>query len=64
MPVTCKRKITAPADDGTDAEQEITFKRFVYKRNWFMLAQTDGAEYVPPAIPAWDRARALRALVR
>jgi hypothetical protein len=27
-----------------------------------MLSQTDGAEYVPPATPQWDRARALAAL--
>src|SRR5256712_10905263 len=27
-----------------------------------MLCQTDGAEYQPPSIPTWDRARALDAL--
>src|SRR5262249_9704742 len=37
-------------------------KRFVFRRNWFMLAQTDGAAYVPPAIPAWHRSRALTTL--
>jgi hypothetical protein len=62
MPVTCKRTVREQGPDGTETETEIAFKRFVFKRNWFMLAQTDGAEYQPPSIPAWDRARALRTL--
>jgi antirestriction protein ArdC len=60
MPIICKR--TEKGEDGHQSETEITFKRFVFKRNWFMLSQTDGAEYLPPAIPAWNRARALTAL--
>jgi hypothetical protein len=35
---------------------------FVYKRNWFVLAQTDGEAYVPEPIPGWDEATALSAL--
>src|SRR5262245_63468572 len=62
MPVTCKRTVTEQGPDGNEAETEITFKRFVFRRNWFMLSQTDGAEYQLPAIPAWDRARALQTL--
>jgi hypothetical protein len=62
MPVTCKRTVKEQQTDGTEGEMEITFKRFVFRRNWFMLAQTDGAEYVPPAIPAWNRERALSTL--
>src|SRR6516165_6166966 len=62
MPVTCKRTIKEEQPDGNEAETEITFKRFVFRRNWFMLSQTDGAEYQVPAIPAWDRARALQTL--
>src|SRR5689334_13999988 len=62
MPVTCKRTVTEQGADGNEAETEITFKRFVFRRNWFMLSQTDGAEYQMPAIPAWDRARALATL--
>jgi antirestriction protein ArdC len=62
MPVTCKRTVKEECTDGTEAETEITFKRFVFRRNWFMLSQTDGAEYQMPAIPAWDRARALATL--
>jgi hypothetical protein len=62
MPVTCKRTVKGEGPDGNEAETEITFKRFVFRRNWFMLSQTDGAEFQIPAIPAWDRARALQAL--
>jgi len=40
----------------------VTFTRFIYRRNWFVLAQTEGADYTqhPPA--GWDKARALPAL--
>ena len=62
MPVTCKRTVTEHGPDGTEGETEITFKRFVFRRNWFMLSQTDGAPYQMPAIPAWDRTRALQTL--
>src|SRR5215510_942756 len=62
MPITTKRTVTEQGADGKDVETEITFRRFVFRRNWFMLSQTDGAEYQRPAIPAWDRARALRTL--
>src|SRR5262249_4617504 len=62
MPVTCKRTVTEQERDGSETETEITFKRFVFRRNWFMLSQTDGAPYQMPAIPAWDRARALQTL--
>src|SRR5438093_2001366 len=62
MPITMKRTVKEQGTEGTDVETEITFKRFVFKRNWFMLSQTDGAEYDMPAIPTWDRARALNAL--
>jgi antirestriction protein ArdC len=62
MPVTCKRTATEANTDGSESETEITFKRFVFRRSWFMLSQTDGAEYQMPAIPPWDRARALSTL--
>src|SRR5262247_4242607 len=62
MPVTCKRTVKEDSPDGNETETEITFKRFVFRRNWFMLSQTDGTPYQRPAIPAWDRARALQAL--
>src|SRR5262249_2210098 len=62
MPITMKRTVKDDGADSADGETEITFKRFVFRRNWFMLAQTDGAEYQRPQIPAWDRERALRTL--
>src|SRR4029453_3594673 len=36
--------------------------RFVFRRSWFMLAQTDGQPYQPAAVPAWDLAHALSTL--
>src|SRR5215471_5022767 len=57
MPVTCKRTVKEQGEGGKEAETEITFKRFVFRRNWFMLSQTDGAEYQMSAIPTWDRNR-------
>jgi antirestriction protein ArdC len=62
MPVMCKRTVKEENTDGRESETEITFKRFVFRRNWFMLSQTDGAEFQMPAIPAWDRARAMKTL--
>src|SRR5437016_10563571 len=62
MPVTCKRTVKEQGPDGADVETEVMFKRFVFRRNWFMLSQTDGAEYQMPAIPTWDRTRALATL--
>jgi antirestriction protein ArdC len=57
-PVTVKR--TTTADDGT--EDAAMFTRFVYKPFWFVLAQTDGADLPPAAMPSWDRSRALDSL--
>jgi len=62
MPVTVKRTVKETGPDGKDLETEIPFKRFVFRRNWFMLSQTDGAEYQLPTIPAWNRSRALQTL--
>src|SRR5262249_9954181 len=62
MPVTFKRTVKQQGPDGAETESEVAFKRFVFRRNWFMLAQTDGAEYQAPAIPTWDRACALHTL--
>lgn len=57
MPVTCKRETETA--DGTDT---ATFTRFIYRNNWFVLAQTEGADYVPTELPGWDKPRALAAL--
>jgi antirestriction protein ArdC len=58
MPVTRKR---SQADrDGN--EIEITYQFFVLKKNWFVLSQTEGADYTPDPIPNWDEQRALSIL--
>jgi antirestriction protein ArdC len=62
MPLTCKRTKTVKTNDGTDQEEEFSFTHFTYKAHWFVLAQTEGTEYQPPAIPAWNEQRALATL--
>lgn len=60
MPVTVKRTAT---DEQTGEETDAAmFTRFIYRRNWFVLAQTDGDDYQPPTVEGWDRTRALAAL--
>jgi hypothetical protein len=56
QPIICKHQ----RDD--DSEEEDSYTRFVWKPRWFVLSQTDGAEYTPPELPDWDRERALAAL--
>lgn len=60
MPVTCKRKAIEAEQAETD--QPEAFTRFVYRPNWFVLSQTDGAELAATELPTWDAARALEAL--
>lgn len=56
MPVTVKVAATeAGAEDGR-------FTRFVYKNNWFVLCQTEGADVVAEPVPGWDAGAALVAL--
>lgn len=62
MPLTGKRTETEVAQDGTEQEVEHSYTRFTYKPHWFVLAQTEGTEYRPEPIPAWDETKALAAL--
>jgi antirestriction protein ArdC len=62
MPVTCKKPATKADTDGKEAEQEEVFTRFVYRNNWFVLAQTEGQEYQPEPMPQWDAELALAGL--
>lgn len=57
MPITCKRQV-----ETADGDDVATFTRFMFRARWFVLSQTDGAEYVAPAPPAWNKAQALAAL--
>jgi hypothetical protein len=75
MPVTMKRRSLASgrsendvADDrstaGDDAERPATtMTLFTFKPHWFVICQTEGADYVPTSVPAWDEATALRTLM-
>ena len=49
MPIVMKRAIKQEGADGNEIESEVAYKRFVFRRNWFMLSQTDGADYTMPA---------------
>jgi len=60
MPVTCKGSRENP---DTGEKDEFTFSRFVFRNNWFVLSQTEGADYQHEAkTPAWDAEKALPAL--
>src|ERR1700720_812886 len=63
QPVTGKRTAEKHNDEtGQDEKVEIGFTRFVYKKNWFVLSQTDGAEFTPEPLPGWDADTALSKL--
>ena len=63
MPITAKRKAQhRPDADTNDDGKPEAFTRFIYRPNWFVLAQTDGQDVEPLTIPDWDRGRALDAL--
>jgi len=61
QPITYKRRPAEATPDAPDQDEQ-TFTRFIYRRNWFTLAQTDGEPYKAEAAAAWDRARAIAAL--
>jgi antirestriction protein ArdC len=56
-----KRLQDSPAPTG-DGEEPGCRTIFVFKKNWFVLSQTEGAPYEPEPIPAWDKVAALAAL--
>lgn len=65
MPVTMKKPVKCATVDATEqnhSEKTVTFTRFLFKPNWFVLAQTDGDTYAPPPIPGFEFDRALKAL--
>lgn len=62
MPITMRRKGDDSAAPAQADAAPATFTKFVFRRNWFVLAQTDGQPYVAPPLPDWDKARALSAL--
>lgn len=62
MPLSRKTTKTTTADDGSEQQEEIAYTYYVWRARWFLLSQTEGAEYQPPAIPEWNEQRALTAL--
>ncbi len=63
MPVTGKRTLKQKDETtGQESEETVTYTRFVFRRNWFVLCQTDGAAYEPEPTPEWDQSKALGAL--
>ncbi len=46
--------VAKPSEDLTGTPSTVIRRRFIYRPNWFVLSQTDGAEYVPVTIPQWD----------
>jgi len=45
--------------DEDDEDEYSRYTRFVYRPNWFVLAQTDGEEFKYPELPGWSKALAL-----
>jgi antirestriction protein ArdC len=61
MPVKCKGTKTTDAEESQE-QSEFAYTCFVYCPHWFVLSQTDGAEYVPEPVPGWDATTALSSL--
>lgn len=59
QPVTIKRTVK---DDTTGEESEVRIPRFMFRPKWFVVSQTDGQPFEAPALPTWDKARAIAAL--
>jgi hypothetical protein len=64
MPVSVKRRAdNDPLSPETQKPaKERSFTRFIYRAHWFVLCQTEGKEYVPTTVPAWNEGDALAAL--
>jgi hypothetical protein len=62
MPVTCKRTRIVKKDDGTEQDEQFTYTHFALKNHWWVLVQTEGAEYQPPTLPEWNEQQTLAAL--
>jgi hypothetical protein len=62
MPITCRRARTVTTEDGAERDEDFAFTHFVLKAHWFLLTQTEGADYQPPTLPEWNQQTALEAL--
>lgn len=61
LPVTRQRD-ARDGEAATTPDGKVTFQTFIYRRNWFVLAQTDGEPYHGPEPATWNRERALSVL--
>ena len=59
MPVTRKSKKNS---DAEEAEHEQVFKCFLFRKNWFLMSDTEGEEIEPPTLPDFDILKAMSAL--
>jgi antirestriction protein ArdC len=65
MPISVKARDQPSSNESAeqaDGKEEKTFRRFLYRANWFTLAQTDGEPYQPQELPQWSEERALDTL--
>jgi antirestriction protein ArdC len=61
MPITRHVRDEEATDNETE-NRDRTFTSFMYKPRWFVLSQTSGDEFIPPALPEWNAQQALAAL--
>ena len=64
MPVTKKyTKTEKDSVTGEEKEKEVKYTNFIYKKNWFVLSQTEGEELEPEEINInWNKEKALNEL--
>ena len=64
MPVTCKKRDeeNQETDDNRDTRKSECFTRFVFRPNWFVLAQTEGSDVAAVTVPNWNADQALSTL--
>lgn len=62
MPISGKRQDEHANDNNDEANRQRTYTAFVHKPRWFVISQTIGDEFTPPALPQWDAEQALTAL--
>ena len=62
LPVNCKRTKAVKKEDGSEEEEEFVYTHFLWKPHWFVLSQTEGADFQAPPIPEWNEQKALQTL--
>ena len=62
MPISGTKLVKTTDARGLALDEIAPFSRFVFRRNWFVLSQTDGISYVPQDLPDWNEERALATL--